>query len=63
MANSYPTGVKGATVSKFTGSKETNNHLQGRAGSKAPEKSGPATGRGSGNPTNSGGINRATKKG
>ena len=57
-----PTGPKGATQGSFTGSKEHNNHLQGRSGGKAPEKPGPAAGRsGSPNPVKSGGINRATK--
>ncbi len=50
-----------AIADKLTGAHEKNNHLQGRSGGGTPKKSGPATGRGSGNPTNSGGINRATK--
>lgn len=52
-----PTGPKGAVPFK-----ETNTHKQGRTGSKVGMKPGPATGRGSGNPTQSGGINRATKR-
>lgn len=57
----YPTGPKGAVVSKFTGSLETNSHKQGRSSAKVGMKPGPATGRGSGNPVSGGGINRATR--
>lgn len=43
---------------------ETNNHKQGRSGSKVPMKPGPAKGRrGKVNPTKSGGIHRSTKGG
>lgn len=58
---SYPTGPKGATQSSFTGSKESNNHKQGRSGAKVGMKRGPAAGSsGSPNPTKGGGINRST---
>lgn len=42
--------------------KETNNQSQGRTGSGTPKKPGPAVGRGKGNATEGGGINRGTKK-
>lgn len=40
--------------------KETNNYPQGKSGAKVKLKSGPATGRGSGNPTKKGGIMKPT---
>lgn len=40
---------------------ETNNHKQGRSGSKCKVMNGPAASSKSGNPTSGGGINRATK--
>jgi hypothetical protein len=44
--------------------KESNNHPQGKSGSKVPIKKGPATGRrGHVNPTKRGGIYRPTKSG
>jgi len=58
----YLSGNSGRAIAdKLTGAHEKNNHMQGKTGGGTPKKSGPATGRGSGNPTNSGGINRATK--
>lgn len=55
--NKVPVGPRGAAGSM----KETSNQPQGRSGSKVGMKPGPATGRGQGNPTSGGGINRATK--
>lgn len=45
--------------------KETNNHKQGRDGSRVTENKGPAAGGGGlgGNPTKGGGINRPTQGG
>lgn len=45
--------------------KETNNHKQGRDGSRVRDFKGPAAGGGAagGNPTKSGGINRPTQGG
>ena len=40
---------------------EINNHKQGRSGAGTMKKNGPATGKGSGNPTKSGGIFRPLK--
>jgi len=53
-----PVGPRGAAGPL----KETNNHKQGRSDAKVGMKAGPATGRGQGNSTSGGGINRATKK-
>ena len=53
-----PVGPKGAAGPL----KETNTHKQGRSDAKVGMKPGPATGRGQGNPTSGGGINRPTKK-
>jgi len=39
---------------------EKNNHPQGRSGGKVKTINGPAVGRGSGNPTKSGGIMKPT---
>lgn len=41
--------------------KETNNHKQGRTGSKVKETSGPAVGHASGNRTKRGGIMQGTR--
>ena len=60
---SLPVGPRGAVVSKFTGTIEKNNHLQGRSGAETMKKSGPSAGKTMGNSANSGGINRATKNG
>lgn len=52
-----PVGPKGAAGPL----KEINTQKQGRTDAKVGMKPGPATGRGQGNPTSGGGINRATK--
>ncbi|MCH7759852.1 hypothetical protein IIA15_00400 [candidate division TA06 bacterium] len=55
-SNHVDLGEKGSTKG------EMNNHKQGRSGGETPTVPGPAYGGSkSGNPTTSGGINRATK--